>query len=1632
MKQRVPFWLAVLWFLPVSLYAQSTAPSLLLGDEVRYLPANVSSFVRQPGIQPDEVIEGRILRLVQFDHILLPAERQQLQAAGWDFLQYIPHQAYLVRLPVGDFSGMAALGVRSVLRPGPREKMPLALRQGDYPSHAWRGDQVGVMLAYLPGVAPTTVAKALRALGGAVESLPQRGQVLTAYLPPAQVAAVADLPFVTYLEAVPPPAEPEDLRSLSLQRANLINNQLPGGPRYDGSGVNVAVRDDGDIGPHIDFQGRLSQQFASPGGGTHGDQVAGTLGGYGNLDPTVQGMAPGSRIFGMDYQADFLDSTLWLHLTEDVVITNSSYSNGCNAGYTITTFVVDDQSYQHPSLLHVFSAGNSNGSDCGYGAGSQWGNITGGHKVGKNVIATAALDADGNIAGFSSRGPARDGRIKPELAAMGASVRMTLPENAYGSASGTSFSSPALAGVSAQLYHAYRELNSFKSPQAGLIKAIMMNTAEDLGQAGPDFVTGYGLVHAGRALEVIEQAQYIEDEIGQGETHTHVINVPANATEVRVMLYWTDPPAWPLANKALINDLDLTLTPSTGGPALQPWVLDHTPDATALAAMAVQGLDTLNNVEQVTLKTAPSGPYVVTVQGSEVPEGPQNYFIVYTFLTDEVEVTYPQGGESLVPGTTERIRWDAYGFSGTFAVAYSPDNGATWTPLANSLPIERRHYDWGVPADVTAGALIRVTRNGQVAQSAPFHLIGQPQNLVVDQVCPDSTTFSWGAVPGATGYDIFVLGEKYMDSVATVGAVPSATIALAESESHWLAVRARGPNGLKGRRSLALFRPAGRLNCSVPNDITALSATLSGSLPLQACRTYVRQVRLTLKNLAANSLSGIPVFYQVDTLPVVSATFTGTISPGSEVVYAFATPILITGEDSLRVRVWTALTGDGFNTNDTTVFVIAPEPGGALSLPYIQDFEAFDLCGTASNCEGEICPLTEGWINLPNGTSDDIDWRVNQGSTPTNGTGPVLDHRPGTLTGKYLYLESSGGCNEAMAALVTPCFDLGQAGLPELSFWYHMLGADIGSLHLDINIAGNWVEDIIPPLVGQQGNNWLQRKVDLSAYVGQVVSFRFRGETGTGFNGDIALDDITLYDRTGAPIADFSVDRQRVCVDQPVVLTDLSFNNALSRVWSFAPDLATLMGGNPNAQNLVATFSTPGTYAVQLISVSPFGQDTLVRPAYIEVVTGLAPDLSEDFESSDFPPAGWDRGNPDFNQTWQRWPTLGPDGSLTAVAFMDHFNYNQTGAEDYLITWQVNLEASDEPWLAFDVAHARYSSSLQDRLRVEVSTDCGSTYTFTVYDRQGSTLATAPDQLQPWAPQVASHWRRDSVDLSAFVGQTVTLRFVSRTASGNNLYLDNIQLYERGQAAPLADFSLSAASVCEDEWLTLTPQVSAGTATSYQWDFAGANPATATTAGPHQIRFDSPGWKLITFTATNAAGSTSMTRFVEVRPKASAGFDAVWNGGSSYTFVDTTTGADSIRWDFGDGTTSTDSLPTHVYTTNGDYSVLLIAYNACGADTAVLDLAVTLVSIDPADPVRIRAYPNPGDGLLTLEVEAPEVHTWQGEILDLQGRRVRQLTLPGRSARFQEVLDLRDLSRGTYLLHVFTAGRSYSLRLQLD
>ncbi|HYE80115.1 MAG TPA: S8 family serine peptidase, partial [bacterium] len=520
--------------------------------------------------------------------------------------------------------------------------------------------------------------QAVEATGASIEELhPQDATLIVRIQPGAALSQLAATPGITFIEPVAPPPTPDDTPSRSNHRSNVIDTDMPMGRHYNGQGVHVAMGDDGSVGPHIDYQGRLNNApAAANNAGDHGDHCGGIIMGAGNLDPKAKGMAAGAtlHVFNVYDAINRLNQT---YAADSVRITSISYSQVCNGGYTSDSRSLDLKTRQYPSLIPVFSAGNAGQQSCSP-VGSGWYNITGGYKSAKNVITVANLDYLDQLNTSSSRGPAADGRIKPDIAAVGTNVWSTISTNTagnmYGFKTGTSMSCPAVSGTCAQLFHAYRSLHSGQDPANGLIKALLLNTAEDLGNPGPDFRFGYGRINAARAVRVLETNRWFEDSLDQGQTRTHTIAVPPGTQHLRVMVYWTDVEGSSSTTRPLVNNLDAVLTGS-GGTAWHPWVLDPTPDPARLDAPAVRAVDSLNNMEQITLDNPASGSYTLTVEGTSVPFGMQRYFVVVELQDTDVTLTYPIGGEGFAPADRETIRWDAYGSLAPFDISYSIDNG---------------------------------------------------------------------------------------------------------------------------------------------------------------------------------------------------------------------------------------------------------------------------------------------------------------------------------------------------------------------------------------------------------------------------------------------------------------------------------------------------------------------------------------------------------------------------------------------------------------------------------------------------------------------------------------------------------------------------------------------------------------------------------------------------------------------------------------------------------------------------------------------------------------------------------------------------------------------------------------------
>jgi hypothetical protein len=985
-----------------------------------------------------------------------------------------------------------------------------AIMANNFPQYALNGNRVGVLITYHQTIRHDKMKAHLVSKGYQITAEEPSERSFVVWLKPNTINSFVANAFVSSAELVDDEPQPDNNVGRTNIRSNSLHTDYLNGRKFNGFGVNVGIQDDGIIGPHIDYQGRVPNQFLSNNNGNHGDHCSGTLMGAGNKDPLTRGMAWGANLYvysASNYQGFSLINTHYNSF--GIRIMSTSYSDGCNAGYTTRARTMDIQLNSLPELMYVFSAGNSGTSNCNYGAGSGWGNVTGGHKHSKNSISVANLNYLDLRNNSSSRGPAHDGRLKPEVSAVGTDVNSTVQGNDYDSYTGTSMSCPAVAGLFAQLYQAYKAQNANVNPPGALVKAIVMNTADDLGNPGPDFSYGYGRANGLKAVQTIEQVAYLTATVSNASNNSHTINVPAGVRKMKVMTYWHDPEAQIGAAIALVNNLNTSITdPSTT--VHNPLVLDYTPNAANLNSPAVPGVDIRNNHEQITINNPTAGGHVLTVSGAAVPMGPQTYYVTWIFETDGFTFIYPIGAEGFNPGETETIRWDALETTGNQTLEYTTNNGNTWTNISSSIPGAQRYFNWVPPSLISGQCRMRISRGVYQAESdTNFSIINVPSNIQVAWSCPDSVKLTWNPVSGASAYDVFKLGTKYMDSVATSITNSCVISNVPFSQAHWFSVRARGPLNAVGRRAIAVEKVPGLNACPpIPNDascntIIAPAGTLFDCLNL----TNVK-VTINVNNPGVNTISVVPVYYRVNNGAVVSETFTGVLAPSGNSSYTFNTKANLSGLGTNQIKAWTGYSSDVMKYNDTTKVNVIVLNGSIANLPLTEDFETFALCSTSSVC-GTNCSLSNGFLNESNTLSDQHDWRTDNGGTPTSGTGPMTDFSPGTSSGKYIFLESTVPCTSIKANMLSPCIDLSSASDPLLSFAYHMYGITMGAMYLDIFADGVWTESIWSQ-TGDQGDEWKIANVNLSNWANDTVVLRWRGVTGPGSLSDMALDAINI------------------------------------------------------------------------------------------------------------------------------------------------------------------------------------------------------------------------------------------------------------------------------------------------------------------------------------------------------------------------------------------------------------------------------------------------------------------------------------------------------------------------------------------
>ncbi|MEP6673808.1 MAG: S8 family serine peptidase [Ferruginibacter sp.] len=1035
------YFFLLLTFISLNLAAQNERPARFTNGE--FVTGNNIS--RQTFKQNDlrtALYGENYFVLIQFSILPGAIQQQQLKTAGITLAQYLPGNAYLAIInKTFNFSIARNYQIGSI------NIIPAYLKIdkiiADNNSFDDKKNESYFAVTLFPGTDKKIAEAALLQLHAqVVHTKFTDAPVIFIEKNKNIIDSIAALSFVSYINLQH--IKDQTLNHNDVGTHSITALQSPSGRNLDGRNVAVGIGDNAEISTHIDFTGRLiNRVFYYP--DYHGTHTSGTLAGGGIIDPRYHGMAPKAPIISQWF-SDILTNTPAYVTDYNMVATNNSYHSealGCSGStvYDVLSNYVDAQALNLKQVLHVIAAGNDGTFACSPYPAS-FATVKSGWQCAKNVITVGNLvGQDYSISFSSSKGPVQDGRIKPEIVANGTNTWSTFPDNTYGLFGGTSMAAPVVTGTVSLLQQRYRQLHSGTNGSSALMKAVLCNGADDLGNAGPDYTFGFGMLNARRAVEAIETNRYTLSTVSNGGNNTQNISVPAGARRLKVMLCWTDKEAAANAAISLVNDLDLTVTEPSSA-LHRPLVLNS--DPAHVTDTAIERRDSLNNIEQVVIDNPAAGTYTLNINGHAVPFGPQDYVTTYQIDMPSVTVEYPFGGETMVPGETENLRWSAFGNeTNDYTVEYSANGGANWL-TKDTVAAGSRTFAWTVPATATNNGLIRVSRLGTALSGSstyPFIILGQPV-VTATIPCVGYATLSWPSITSATSYDICQLKGDSMKVIGNTTGTSFLVSGLDKYKTEWLAVIAK--NGtVSGRRSIAQSVIANTGTCSLStfqNDL-AIDTILTPTTTRFGTVSNTTTVRIS--NRGSVAVSG-PYTVQFSTGGAASTpeTINVSIPPASSLDYTLTNSFSISpGSGIYNLKFWVNNAADLYHENDTAYKVFQTFANDPVTLPYTENFESFP------NRELTSGELGFGDIHFDFAPSTDrgrLRTFVNSGFAHSGNRAITLDQRPinGSTNADSLILSLNGSLFGAQSRLEFYYKNHGEDNFPGNKVWMRASNTD--------------------------------------------------------------------------------------------------------------------------------------------------------------------------------------------------------------------------------------------------------------------------------------------------------------------------------------------------------------------------------------------------------------------------------------------------------------------------------------------------------------------------------------------------------------------------------------------------------------
>ena len=599
--------------------------------------------------KPNDVTQ---IWLAQFGGPISNTDRARLLILGVEVLFPTTQCAFHVRCSERQISRCSKVFVPRILGWAalePSDKILPTVLGHPPPQYACDVTSTFYRLELYPGASAESLRGMLRELNGSVRARgPNYVEVsLPSQLSPLKLAALD----AVYAVDFPRPSK----RGCNDHAKNASNVfTLSNAPRsLSGADVNIMVRDEGRIFAHPDLAARLTlnSDVISVPEVAHSTHVAGSIGGDGQSDvfALARGAAPGARLFSFDLNGDDRQEPLDAKNVYGAILSSHAYGfvTGWDNGFfnnnqssfgSYSSFSRDwDSIIRSDGLIIVKAVGNDR-NDSGPGnphdgtpaSDGEFYNCVDASSTSKNAISIgAAMDsaqasipnAATSVLPSSSAGPTDDGRLKPELIYNGDDVNScnsnAIPGTQYTRLSGTSMACGGATGMIALLIERYHQQAGVSAnPSPHYIRALLGQTASDMGRPGPDYLHGMGMIDAQAAIQLIEldnlTGTRLPSRTLNSSTPERFFVFSSDGSQIKATLSWSDEPGDMLAARTLINDLDLRLIRLSDQIEVLPFKLN----GNAPEELATIGVNNVDTIEQLVLNAPVPGNYILAVRGT--------------------------------------------------------------------------------------------------------------------------------------------------------------------------------------------------------------------------------------------------------------------------------------------------------------------------------------------------------------------------------------------------------------------------------------------------------------------------------------------------------------------------------------------------------------------------------------------------------------------------------------------------------------------------------------------------------------------------------------------------------------------------------------------------------------------------------------------------------------------------------------------------------------------------------------------------------------------------------------------------------------------------------------------------------